>query len=247
MEKRAFAFHSAAELSHDEFAAVFLGDYASVVQKHQPGICRFSLDLPLQLIDGGALQAGTPPFSGLMWSWYQELQDAVDPGRLYASPDSAHIVVEVVETFLGGLEALRLEENIVWDDSPEDNVPKPAPAIKQIFFIARHPDLTSEEFRSRYRRYGETAREHRAGIERYVQNIVLEAQGEWIGNADAVSEIWFRSAEDVGEPFYLKPRDGAEGPCNAADFIDFSALSSIFVTEHVIKPLTPVQSEVIGD
>lgn len=238
MEKRAFAFHSAAELSCDEFAAVFLGDYASVVQKHQPGICRFSLDLPLQLqfIDEGIEQVRTPPFSGLMWSWYQELQDAVDPGRLYASPDSAHIVVEVVETFLGGLEALRLDEHIVWDDSPEDNVTKPAPAIKQIFFITRRPDITSEEFRSRYRRYGETARENRAGIDRYVQNIVLEAQGEWIGRADAVSEIWFRSAEDVGEPFYLKPGGSAEGSRNAADFIDFSALSSILVTERVIKP-----------
>ncbi|MGV8124935.1 MAG: hypothetical protein AB2L14_34745 [Candidatus Xenobiia bacterium LiM19] len=244
MEKRAFAFHSAAELSCDEFAAVFLGDYASVVQKHQPGICRFSLDLPLQLIDGDALQAGTPPFSGLMWSWYKELQDAVDPGRLYASPDSAHIVVEVVETFLGGLEALRLEEHIVWEDSPDDNVQKPTAAIKQIFFIARSPDITSEEFRSRYRRYGETARdqlagigrEHRTGVARYVQNIVLEAQGESIGNADAVSEIWFHSAEDAREPFYLKPGDSAEGPCNAADFIDFSALFSILVTEHVIKP-----------
>jgi len=236
MEKRAFAFHSAAELSCDEFAAVFLGDYASVVQKHQPGICRFSLDLPLQLIDGGALQVRTPPFSGLMWSWYQDLQDALDPGRLYASPDSARIVVEVVETFLGGLEALRLEEHIVWEDSPKDNVAKPAPGIKQVFFINRRPDITSEEFRSRYLRYGETAREHRAGIDRYVQNIVLEAQGEWIGNADAVSEIWFRSAEDVQEPLYLKPGGSAEGPRNAADFIDFSALSSILVTEHVIKP-----------
>gem|GEM_PF-1267062 len=238
MEKRAFGFHLAAELSPDEFAAVFLGDYASVVQKHQPGICRFSLDLPLRsqqkLIDTGVEEDRIPPFSGLMMSWYQTLQDAVEPGRLYATPDSAHIVADVVGTFLGGLEALRLDEHPVWDDTPKDTVTIPTSRVKQIFFVTRHPDITPLEFRSRYGRYGDMARENHPGIEKYVQNLVIEAQGEWIGNIDAVSEIWYRSMEDLREHFYLRSRGNGNGPDSACDFIDFSALCSVLVTEHVI-------------
>jgi uncharacterized protein (TIGR02118 family) len=159
----------------------------------------------------GHRRGGEAAYDTLVWSW--------EPTQMPSLAD--------------GVAVYDLVEHEAWlERDPGAGV---QPAIKQVSFVFRNPDLTVDEFRRHYREHIPVAWEHHIGCCRYVQNDVQAVHGASSPAADGFSELWFASVDDFIDRFYTRGDESVAAVReDTVEFIDFSRTFSLIVA------LTPV-------
>lgn len=145
-----------------------------------------------------APQSDDVPFRSVLWSW----------GELEAKPVG-----------LGDTAMLTLTESVCWDHRGASSE---GTAIKQVCFVARRADVNRAEFERRYSAHAEIVRAHHPAVTRYVQNIVVDSQGEGVAAIEAISELWFDSVDDYCERYYAHDISPDIVRTDVTDYLDFT-------------------------
>lgn len=129
-----------------------------------------------------------------------------------------------------------VEQRLCWDDGLDRSHAGPTPGVKQLSFVRRPAGLAPDDFATRYRAHADVARQHHAGVARYVQSTVLRCDSSSLPPLDAVSELWFATEDDYVQRYYATPASQAEVRADTERFVDFTTTWSVVAVEHVITP-----------
>jgi uncharacterized protein (TIGR02118 family) len=109
--------------------------------------------------------------------------------------------------------------------------------VKGIWMMKRKPDMTAEEFLTRYKQHGPLALRLIPGIKRYVQNYAASLSSRGEPRYDGITEIWFedldawRKARD-----WEKTEAGRPVREDGEKFIDASRSAFVLVEESLVGP-----------
>jgi hypothetical protein len=173
-----------------------------------PGASRWVLDLALpdqELLrkKNPKVPEGPPRFDGVVWGW--DVDPAPPPVPAWASEVVAYDIEEHPGFDLGAVVG--------------------EPAVKQISWVTKRDDITTDEFRHHYREHIDITRDHH-GVARYQQNDVAQVVGD-SPHADGFSELWFRDGDEFTHRFYLHDDSVAVVREDTTEFIDFRRTFSI--------------------
>jgi hypothetical protein len=158
------------------------------------------------LVDAGLRFDGQALYDALLWCW------SFDEGLVAAV--GALVDVKAV---------LHLEESLGWDG------PLGPDAVKMVSFVVRLPSIDRAKFEQDYSEHVAVARVHHPGVGRYVQNLVTEGTGEGAAGVEAISELWYPSAEDFLTRFYANEESPAVVKADNEEYIDFARTRSLIV------------------
>ena len=190
------------------------------------GIERIAVDLPVddELYERfGRRPRRRPPWDALAHVWTDS-----DGGP-------AEIAVRFAEHAESAV-AWEVSEHVVWPYLPDWPDGTPTPGVKQISFVAKPASVASADFETRYRHHRQVAAVEHVDTWQYVQNLVTR-----VGTNDptlqftAMSEMWFRSADDLVDRYYATPASRAITYADTQHFIDPTLTTWLLVTEHRIR------------
>ncbi len=144
-------------------------------------------------------------------------------------PDAAEQCPASVAT--SAMRGFLVTEVPAWDRGLPHGDGVPVAGIKQVSFVKKPDELSTELFRERYRGHVAVATEHHIGIGRYVQ-LDVESLLTEAPPTDGVSELWFASREDYADRFYTGPGSREAVRDDTVRFIDFGGTFSLLVVEH---------------
>src|SRR5207302_4742237 len=115
---------------------------------------------------------------------------------------------------------------------------EPSPGVKRVSFVHRNPSLTHEAFARHWADvHTPIARQHHPTLWRYCQNVVREVLVDTVGDAseiDGVSELSFRSLEDMTERMYDSEQGRRVAAADIASFLDVPRGWRVLAREHVM-------------
>lgn len=222
-----------------EFAfAQQLIEYGAQVAQHHDGVARVAVNIvqtDQHLFEAIGLRVRPIEWHGLVHTWFDSPHP---PTRAWRYPHSEQAMTDHLLTFASDSTGWWVDENNAWiydRDWPDGTA---TPGIKQISLVARRPDLTFDEFVARYRNHVNIAKLHHIGCWQYVQNFVADAIGTRPAPLiDGVSELWFRSVDDMIERFYTGPASPDAVRDDTSGFIDFANTRSYLTIETIVFSL----------
>jgi hypothetical protein len=223
MEKRIYFHHRKDGVTDADFADTYRAAHETLVADTG---ARCAIDLALtdqSPLDRAGLRSRDPvPWHGVSHRW----------GDMASSSDATKQMAPVVDAASGW----RVEETVVWDYDRDWLDGRPTPGVKFVSLVAKRPELSMEEFAERYLRHASVAREHHGGCWKYVQNVVRGPVTLPPGKiVHGVSELWFRSVDDLVERLYTRPGSTDAVRADTSGFVDFSNTVSILVQESWIR------------
>jgi hypothetical protein len=187
------------------------------------GMERLALDLPVN--DYLYERFGRRPTRNPPWDAVAHVWTTVDAAPMTIAARFAELAVSAV--------AWEVTEHVVWPYEPDWPNGIATPGVKQISFVAKLASVTPADFEARYCHHREVAAVEHVGTWQYTQNLVTA-----IGTDDptlqfaAVSEMWFRSADDLVDRYYTTPASRAIAYADTRHFIDPVLTTWLLVTEH---------------
>lgn len=146
-----------------------------------------------------------------------------------------------------GLEALPLtdvrqawlaEPVLAWDYARDWPLGELSPGVKRVAFIRRAGGLDRAQFATHWReRHTPIARRHHPTLWRYCQNVVRDVLVDRVGDAgatDGISELSFRSLEDMTERMYDSEEGRRIAAADIASFLDAAAGWRVLARERII-------------
>jgi uncharacterized protein (TIGR02118 family) len=123
---------------------------------------------------------------GVAMVWVDD-DGRIDPASWFDTPVDAYLVDERVQ--------------IDWTRDWPDGTP--TPAIEQIPFVRKLPELTRAQFAAHWSdKHTLLVPIHHPGVARYVQNVVVERLTPEAPEFDGVAQLYFRTAHDLHERYY---------------------------------------------
>ncbi len=121
-----------------------------------------------------------------------------------------------------------------------DEATDPRDVVKQVSFLHASAGTDDETFRAHYRHHVEVARRHMPALWQYVQNDVVDAQGD-AAEAEgvmAVSELWFHATDDFLHRYFPSEEDRRAFSAQEG-FLDLTRATSFVCTSHRLAPPEP--------
>jgi len=205
-----------------------------LVSQHHDGVVKVAVNIvqtDQQLFEAIGLRIRPIEWHGLVHTWF----DAPHPAtRAWRYPHSEQTLADQLLTIAADSTGWWVDENDAWiydRDWPDGNA---TPGAKQMSLVARRPDLSFDEFVARYRNHINVAKIHHIGCWQYVQNFVAEPIGTRPAPLiDGISELWFRSIDDMIERFYTAPGSPDAVREDTTGFIDFANTRSYLTVETI--------------
>ena len=220
----------------DELAfARQLLDHGALVGQHHDGVVKVAVNVvqtDQQLFEAIGLRIRPIEWHGLIHSWFDAPQPAA---RTWRYPHSEQALADHLLSIASDSTGWWVDENAAWmyDRDWPDGVA--TPGVKQMSLVARRADLTFDEFVSRYRNHVNIAKLHHIGCWQYVQNFVAGPIGSRpTPSIDGISELWFRSVDDMIERFYTAPGSPDAVRDDTTGFIDFANTRSYLTVETIV-------------
>jgi hypothetical protein len=153
---------------------------------------------------------------------------------------AAGFAAVVVRRYDGDETPAPLADNIVripWSFSVAEHIgidrPGAGAALKSVSLLCGAVD--QNEFRTRYRHHVELVVSHMPVTWRYVQNDVAAAAGEGASAIVAISELWYRSQEEL-DTRYLEGAAGAADFASHEGFLDLGRSISLLCRRSAVGP-----------
>ena len=210
-------------------------EYGALVAQHCDGVVKVAVNIvqtDQQLFEKIGLRIRPIEWHALVHTWFAEPHPAPHSWRY---PHSEQALAEQLLTVASESTGWWVDENNAWtyDRDWPDGVA--TPGAKQMSLVARRPDITFDEFVARYRNHINVAKIHHIGCWQYVQNFVAEPSGTRPApNIDGISELWFRSIDDMVERFYTAPGSPDAVRDDTTGFIDFANTRSYLTIETIV-------------
>ena len=211
-----------------------LVEHGALIAEHCDGVVKVAVNVvqtDQQLFEKIGLRVRPIEWHGFVHTWF----DAEHPApHAWRYPHSEQAVTDHLLSFASDRTGWWVDENEAWchDRDWPDGVA--TPGAKQMSLVARRTDMTFDEFVARYRRHIDVAKVHHIGCWQYVQNFVAEPIGTRPAPAiDGISELWFRSIDDMIERFYTAPNSPDAVREDTTGFIDFANTRSYLTVETI--------------
>jgi hypothetical protein len=210
-------------------------EYGSLVAQHQDAVVKVAVNIvqtDQKLFEIIGLRVRPIDWHGLVHAWFDAPRPAAPAWRY---PHSEQALADLVLSIASESSGWWVDENEAWpyDRDWPDGVS--TPGIKQMSLVARRPDITFDEFVTRYRSHVNVAKLHHIGCWQYVQNFIAQPIGTRPAPAiDGISELWFRSVDDMVERFYTAPGSPDAVRDDTSGFIDFANTRSYLSVETIV-------------
>ena len=212
-----------------------LTEHGTLFAQHCDGVAKVAINIvqtDQQLFEAIGLRIRPIEWHGLVHTWFDSPHPAT---RAWRYPHSEEALTDHLLTIAANSTGWWVDENEAWtyDRDWPDGVA--TPGVKQMSLVARRPDITFDEFVARYRNHINVAKLHHIGCWQYVQNFIAEPTGTRPAPLiDGVSELWFRSVDDMIERFYTAPGSPDAVREDTTGFIDFSNTRSYLTIETIV-------------
>ena len=222
------------DVDEPEFARQLI-DYGSLVAEHHEGVVKVAINVvqtDQRLFEIIGLRIRPIEWHGLVHTWFESSHPTTQARRY---PHSERALADHLLAIASESTGWWVDENNAWpyDRDWPDGVA--TPGIKQMSLVARRPDITFDEFVTRYRNHVNIAKLHHIGCWQYVQNFVAEPVGVRPSPViDGISELWFRSIDDMVERFYTAPGSPEAVRDDTSGFIDFANTRSYLTVETIV-------------
>ena len=220
----------------DEFTfAQQLIEHGTQVAQHHDGVVKVAVNVvqtDQHLFERIGLRVRPIEWHGLVHTWFDSPHPATPAWRY---PHSEQVLTDQLLTIAADSTGWWVDENDAWtyDRDWPDGVP--TPGVKQMSLVARRPDITFDEFVARYRNHVNIAKVHHIGCWQYVQNFLAETSSTRPAPLiDGISELWFRSVDDMIERFYTAPGSPDAVRDDTTGFIDFANTRSYLTIENIV-------------
>ncbi len=163
----------------------------------------------------------SPPYALVTELWYPALE-AYEASAIWRSHEG-----------LAALVAYDVSERVQKDHVRTWPPGSPSPGVKAIYLVRRRDELSDAQARQRWSSHADIAREHHAGMSRYVQNGVRRALTPGAPLRHGIAMLHFPTLEDLEMRMY----DSEEGRRVVQQDVDGLVAESIplFTTEHILK------------
>jgi uncharacterized protein (TIGR02118 family) len=135
-------------------------------------------------------------------------------------------------------QAWLVEPNLAWDYERTWPLGDASPGVKRISFVRRAAALDHDQFARHWAEvHTPIARRHHPTLWRYCQNVVRSVLVDEVGDAaltDGVSELSFRSREDMTERMYDSEEGRQIAAADIASFLDAPAGWRVLARERVV-------------
>ena len=210
-------------------------DHCALITQHKYGVLKVAFNLvqtDQQLFEKIGLRIRPIEWHGFIHTWFDSTQRSARPWRY---PHSEQLLADHLLKNAADSTGWWVDENDAWTydrDWPDGSA---TPGLKQMSLVARRPDITFDEFVARYRNHVNIAKVHHIGCWQYVQNFIAEPTGTRPAPLiDGISELWFRSVDDMIERFYTAPGSPDAVREDTTGFIDFSNTRSYLTIEWIV-------------
>jgi hypothetical protein len=219
----------------DRAFAAGLHEHGVLAAQHCDGVTKVAVNLvqtDQKLFEKIGLRIRPIEWHGLVHTWFDTDHPAPHAWRY---PHSEQTVTEQLLTFAADSTGWWVDERDAWTYDREWSDGVATPGVKQISLVARRTDLDFDEFVARYRRHVDVAKVHHIGCWQYVQNFVAAPiSTRPAPTIDGLSELWFRSIDDMVEPFYTAPNSPDAVRDDTTGFIDFANTRSYLTVETIV-------------
>jgi hypothetical protein len=220
----------------DEFAFTQqLIQHGSQVAQHHDGVVKVAVNVvqtDQHLFEAIGLRVRPIEGHGLNHIWFDSPHPAT-PGWRY--PHSEQVLTDHLLKIAADSTGWWVDENDAWTYDRDWPDGAPTPGVKQMSLVARRPDITFDEFVTRYRNHVNIAKLHHIGCWQYVQNFIAEPTSTRPAPLiDGISELWFRSVDDMIERFYTAPGSPDAVREDTTGFIDFANTRSYLTVETIV-------------
>jgi hypothetical protein len=219
----------------DATFATRLREHGALVAEHCGGVTKVAVNVvqtDQQLFEKVGLRVRPIEWHAFVHTWFDTPQPAP---RSWRYPHSEQAVTDQLLTFTADRTGWWVDERDAWTYDREWADGVATPGVKQISLVARRTDLDFGEFVARYRRHADVAKVHHIGCWQYVQNFVAGLASTRPAPAvDGLSELWFRTVDDMVERFYTAPNSPDAVREDTAGFIDFANTRSYLTVETIV-------------
>jgi hypothetical protein len=224
VEKRVYFHRRKDDIDDATFAATYCAAHDTLV-RDTGARCAVNLALVNQsALDRAGMRSRDPlPWHAVSHRW----------GDVASSSEATQQMAAVV----GAASGWRVDEIIAWDYDRDWPDGADTPGVKFVSLVTKRPDITMDQFETRYRNHANVAREHHGGCWKYLQNIVRGPVTLPPGRIiHGISELWFRTENDlVGRLYTRRPESIDAVREDTTGFIDFANTMSLLVRERWIK------------
>jgi hypothetical protein len=222
------------DIDDDTFGRRLLA-HAALTAEHCAGVVKVAVDVvqsDQQLFETIGLRIRPIEWHGVVRTWFDSDHPAPHAWRY---PHSEQTVADDLLTFATDHTGWWVDEREAWTYDREWPDGVATPGVKQISLVARRADLDFDGFVARYRQHVDVAKVHHIGCWQYVQNFVAGlASTRPAPTIDGISELWFRSVDDMAERFYTAPNSPDAVREDTTGFIDFANTRSYLTVETIV-------------
>jgi uncharacterized protein (TIGR02118 family) len=226
MVKVIFLCRRRADLTHERYAELVLGEHVPLALRHHPTMTGYTVNIVEHV------PPGAPELDSIAELCFASLADYRQ--RLYDSAEGARIVQRDVARFMGGVDAYVATEHVQKAPPAGARPGRGAPGAKLMAPLVRVAALTHDAFTAHWlTRHVPLALRHHPGLERYVTNVVDARLSDTGAVLDGIAELSFPSAAAIERQLFDSPQGERLVREDIARFIGWTI--GYRVTEYVHK------------
>lgn len=165
--------------------------------------------------------AGEPPYDVAIEGWYESPEDFQDAYlRLPLDEQPARCAV------------YQVRERIQLDGEQGRPLGERSPGVKVIYLVRRNAALSDAEAKQRWKEHAPLAKQHHAGMSRYVQNAVLQPLSLDAPVVHGIAELHFPTREDLEQRMYGSEEGRAAIAADTATLVAES--TPLYTSEYVL-------------
>lgn len=215
----------------------YLSEHVPLALQHHPRLRRYVVNLadsPLPAGGTGEFPEGRPAVDAVGELFFEEMDDFLDPTRLYDSPEGEEAILDNARSLGGTALGYRVQEHVHRDYTRDWPLGQRSPGVKQVVLVRRAAGTSPEQFAAHWlERHAPLALTHHPGVWKYVANVVVERLHPGAPEIDGIAELHFRSLDDLEQRRYDSDEGRSVIAADVARFI--GATAGFYVSEYVQK------------
>lgn len=186
-------------LNHEEFVSRYMTEHVPRFVQHTTALRRYIVNIVDKPVPEKTLvQRDVTAFDIAAEMWFDTLDDFVDKGRMYDTPEGYSAVKTNAASLVATLAGYHVSETVQRDYERDWPDGERSPGVKMVMPLRRADGLTVEQFEHNWLQvHAPLALEHVPGIWRYVTNVVRGTVLPGSPDVDGIVEVHRRSEADL--------------------------------------------------